>query len=391
MQLFFSMKSIQKLIFFLSSLSLFFILFNHQLFAQGKKLNEKRIEALVVSVLEESKVIEANGNEHPYQRLKILGTSGNYKGKDIIIENGKFDQSTVPKYAVGDRIVVTVGVDQQGKKFFTITDYVRREPLYIITALFVLLTIFIGRKRGIASLIGLVLSFFIIFNVVLPQISSGKDPVLITIGASLIIIPITFYLSHGLNKKTTLAVIGTVISLAITGVLATIFVDATHLTGFASEEAGFLNNIKQGGIDIHALLLAGIIIGLLGVLDDVTISQAAIVFQLKDASPHIPFKELYRRAMDIGRDHIASMANTLILVYAGASLPLLLLFINNPLPFNEVINYEIIAEEIVRTMVASIGLIIAVPITTLLTSLYIEMDKSKKQEKILPPPPHKKQ
>src|SRR3990167_3548556 len=200
------------------------------------------------------------------------------------------------------------------------------------------------------------LSFFVIFTFVLPQILSGKDPIFIAITASLFIIPISFYLSHGLNRKTTAAVIGTIIALVVTGILANVFVDAARLTGFASEEAAFLQQAKPDLINIRGLLLAGIIIGVLGVLDDITVSQSAIVFQLKEANPRIRFDELYMRAMDVGQDHISSMVNTLILVYTGAALPLLLLFIDNPHPFSEVINYEIIADEVVRTLVGSIGL-----------------------------------
>lgn len=342
-----------------------------------------RIEAVVTKVNTDTTIIEENGDKHPYQKLTLLGTSGDYKGKTINVENGKIDQDGIVRYKVGDKVVLSQTLDFQGKPFFTITDYVRRTPLYFLIAIFVGLTIIIGRLRGFTSLIGMAISFGIIFLFILPQISKSYDPVTVTIIASLFIIPITFYLSHGVNKKTTMAVIGTLISLIITGILANIFVDATHLTGFASEEAGFLDAMKNGAINMHALLLAGIIIGLLGVLDDITISQSAVVFQLKDASPKISFKEMYSRAMDVGRDHIASMANTLVLVYAGAALPLLLLFVNNPAPFSEVINYEIIAEEIVRTMTASIGLIIAVPITTFLTSAYLALNNPKEKEQNL--------
>jgi len=170
---------------------------------------------------------------------------------------------------------------------------------------------------------------------------------------------------------------GTLIALIITGILANIFVEAAKLTGFASEEAGFLQVAKGGAINMKGLLLAGIIIGLLGILDDVTVSQAAIVFQLKEANNRLKFNQLYQRAMRVGQDHIASMINTLILVYAGASLPLLLLFIDSPRPFLEVVNYEIIADEVVRTLVGSIGLILAVPLTTLIASLAVSAEKRK--------------
>jgi uncharacterized membrane protein len=162
--------------------------------------------------------------------------------------------------------------------------------------------------------------------------------------------------------------LGTFIALILTGALASFFVQQAHLSGFASEEAGYLDVMKKGSIDIKGLLFAGIIIGLLGVLQDITVSQAAVVYQLKKANAKMKFIDLFTHAMDVGRDHIASMTNTLILVYAGASLPLLLLFINNPLPFSQVVNSEMISQEIVTTLISSIGLIIAVPITTLLTA-----------------------
>ena len=130
----------------------------------------------------------------------------------------------------------------------------------------------------------------------------------------------------------------------------------------------FLQVAKQGTLNIQGLLLAGIIIGLLGILDDVTVSQSSVVFELKKTNPSLKIAELYSKAMNVGKDHIASVVNTLVLVYAGAALPLLLLFINNPMPYEQVVNFEIISEEIVRTLVASIGLILSIPLTTLLAS-----------------------
>jgi len=162
--------------------------------------------------------------------------------------------------------------------------------------------------------------------------------------------------------------------LIITGVLAGFFVESAKLTGFASEEAGFLQIARGGTINIKGLLLAGIIISTLGVLDDVTVSQSSIVNQLKETDKNLSFEKLYQRAMKVGQDHISSMVNTLVLVYTGAALPLFLLFIDNPHPFLEVINYEIVADEIVRTLVGSIGLILAVPITTFIAAMTLEKE-----------------
>ena len=353
--------------------------FVKQEYAQQKPPQSSiRIEGVVVRVLENSQIIEDSGNKHSYQKLELLGTSGSFKGKTFQIENGKYDQSGIIDYKKGDKVVLNVTKDQSGKDDFTITDYVRRTPLLILFLIFVGLAALVGGKRGLTSIIGMVLTFGVLFVIVLPQVLKGFNPVAATVLASFVIIPVTFCLSHGINKKTLCAIAGTFISLFLTGLLAYVFVDASHLTGYASEEASYLNVGRNGAIDIHGLLLAGLIIGLLGILQDITISQAAVVCQLKNANDKLKFYSLFSRAMDVGRDHIASMSNTLILVYAGVSLPLLLLFLTNPLPFSAVINFEIIAEEVVRTLVSSIGLILAVPITTALTVLVVETTSKKK-------------
>lgn len=362
-------------------LSLFF--FPSLSFAQDSLLQpvkEEKLEGVVTKIIEE-KEREFEGIQNKkqlYQKLEIQITKGSKKDTVLTIENGSVPAVTTNKYQAGDELIITATKDFQGKNVYFITDYVRRTPLYWLFFIFVGLTVLIGRKRGLAALIGMAISFLIIFSFILPLIAKGNDPILIAITASLGIIPVTFYLSHGVNKKTTMAVIGTIIALVLTGILATIFVEAAKLTGFASEEAGFLEAAHQGVINMKGLLLAGIIIGVLGILDDITISQAAIVQQLKETAPNISFTKLYSRAMDIGQDHIASVVNTLILVYTGAALPLLLLFTNNPLPFSEVINYEIIAEEIIRTLVASIGLILAVPITTFLAAYFLSASRKEK-------------
>jgi len=320
---------------------------------------EEFFEGRIENILEE--------DEH-YQKLEILVTNGSQKDQKMTVEvGGEFQRVGEPKYKVGDEVVVS--------SFGYITDFVRRRPLIFLFALFALLTLLIGKLWGATSLLGMGFSFLIIFKLILPQILSGKDPILVTIFGSLLIIPATFYLSHGFNKKATIAVGGTLISLVVAGILSKIFVELTHLTGYASEEAGFLQLMKGETVNIRGLLLAGIIIGVLGVLDDITIAQAAVVEQLRYANPNLKPQELFKRAMKIGQDHIASMVNTLILVYTGASLPLLLLFVNNPHPLTEIVNYEIIAEEIVRTLVGSIALILAVPITTFLaTKVYDTID-----------------
>lgn len=341
--------------------------------AQSTSETEEHIEATIIAIAKEE-TLDLNTKDQIVQTIEARLDEGPSVGKIVTITHGTAPTPLGPKLKVGDRVILskTLGLDNQPT--YLVTDYVRTTPLYLLAGLFILLTLIIARLRGFLSLIGMAASFAVIFLFVLPAILKGTNPILASLFASLIIIPISFTISHGLNKKTLSAIIGTVITLSLVGLLSLYFVDATKLSGFASEEAGFLQIVKQGSINIKNLLLAGIIISLLGVLDDITISQAAIVYQLKKANPKLKFTELYKRAMDVGKDHISSLVNTLILVYAGASLPLLILFVDNPHPINQLINYEIVATEIVKTLLASMGLIFAVPVTTLIASYFAEKE-----------------
>jgi len=343
-------------------------------FVLANSPQEESLEAIVTRVVEE-KQIEVMQKKQLYQKLELTVMSGQKENKKIIVENGTMPLANEQKYHLDDKVMVSTMKGMDGKDSYYISDYMRRDALIVLFFIFILVTIFIAKWRGIMSLLGMGISFLIIFTFILPLIASGLNPVVVAIFGSLIIIPISFFLSHGFNKKTLVAIVGTLIALIITGVLSSFFVEAAKLTGFASEEAGFLQVAKQGTINMQGLLLAGIIIGVLGVLDDITISQSSIVFQLKEANNRLSMDELYKRAMDVGQDHISSMVNTLILVYTGAALPLLLLFINNPHPFSQIVNYEIIADEIVRTLVGSIGLVLSVPITTFVATLIASKKK----------------
>lgn len=341
----------------------------------GSEQNEEILEGRVVRILEEENIVpQGMEKSQLYQKLEILITKGSLKERKIIVENGDLAVSNLQNYKIGDKLAINYGRDFANNEVFYITDYIRRDALLWLLVIFVVLAIAVGRWQGAASLLGMGISFGVIFKFILPRIYAGGDPVLIAILGSLVIIPATFFLSHGVNKKTGVAILGTLISLVATGVLASVFVKASRLTGFSSEEAGFLQAYEPGLIDIRGLLMAGIIIGVLGVLDDITVSQSAIVQQLKEVNPKLKPSELYRRAMAVGKDHIASMINTLVLVYTGAALPLLLIFVDNPHHFSEIVNYEFIADEVVRTLVGSSGLILAVPVTTLIAVLAIKQN-----------------
>ncbi len=332
----------------------------------------KSLEAKVIEVIDSGKV-EVNEESYPYQLLKLEVTKGSLLGKEIEVKNGGAMGSgyvmQVETYREGDKLRISHAQDFDGNDIFNIAGHIKRDALLVLFLLFVISVLLVGRVWGVLSIAGMGFSFLVIFGLILPQIMNGVNPVLIAILGSILIIPVTFYVSHGFNKKTHVAVAATFVALIVTGVLASIFVEAAHLTGFASDEAGFLQVQRQGSIDIRGLLLAGIIIGTLGVLDDVTVGQASTVEQLKKANPKATIKDLYTQGMNVGQDHISSMVNTLVLVYAGASLPLLLLFMDGSRSFVEAIDYELIAEEIVRMLVGSIGLVLVAPLATFLAAV----------------------
>lgn len=308
--------------------------------------------------------IITNENENTF----TVDTGNN---KIIEIQKDQVEKRQVD-YKTGDRVVLTE-IDTGQEKLHFITDYIRRPELLILGIIFTLLSIVIGKKYGLFSIVGMFISFVVIFTVIIPGIASGRNPILMTLLGSIVIIPATFYLSHGFNKKTNIAMLGTFISLVITSVLATIFVNISKLSGLASEEAVYLGEMTTD-LNMKGILLASIIIGFLGILDDITVSQAGIIYQLKKANSKLNTIELYKRGMELGRDHITSMINTLVLVYAGASMPLLLLFTRSDRSLLAVLNIEMIAEEIVRTLVGSIGLMIAVPITTLIAAIAFDLE-----------------
>jgi len=321
------------------------------------------IEATVARIIEE-KEIEIMESTQLYQKIELeLSTPDHEK---IIVENGHQPLANIIKYSVNDRVLVNVTNGPKGEEYF-ITDFVRKDSLTLLSAIFLILLIIIAKWKGFLAVLGMLFTFFIVFIFILPRILAGDNPVLIAIIASLMIIPVSFYLAHGLNKKTTIAIFGSLITLIIVTIFGSVFISLGHLTGLSSEEAGMLS-LGQISLNMKGILLAGIVVGALGVLDDITISQAAIVDELVNTAKLTKAKDLYHRAMVIGKDHITSMVNTLVLAYTGASLPLLLIFVNNPHPFGEIINYELIAEEIIRTLIGSIGLILAVPITTFLAA-----------------------
>lgn len=377
------MKSrVGRLFFFFFTASLVFVSFSaSKIFSeepvQTASPKEEIMESVITKIVAEEEV-ELMGETGLSQKLELLIGKGSLAGEKIIIETGAAGIFSAgnPRYVVGDKLLISYFRSAAGEEEnFFIVDYSRKSSLLFLFSVFVVLAVLVGGLWGAAAILGMGFSFLVIFKFILPKIIQGYHPVLIAIIGSLLIIPVTFCLSHGFNKKTYLSILSTAVTLILTGLLSSFFVGSAKLTGFSTEEAGFLQAVASGKIDMAALLLAGIIISVLGVLDDITVAQTAVAFQLKEVSSEISFKELYCRSMKVGRDHISSMINTLVLVYAGMSLPLLLLFIDSSRSFSEAINYELVASEIVRTLVGSVGLVLAVPITTVLASFFLTRGK----------------
>jgi uncharacterized membrane protein len=306
------------------------------------------------------------------QLVKATIDSGAESGKHIEIQLGAGGLD--PDVDPGDKIRVAKapkppkGAPAVAGTGYTLYDFERRGPMLILAALFALVVLAFARWRGALSLAGLAISLALVLVFVVPAILDGKSPLLVAVVGSLAVAFITIPLAHGWGPKSLAALLGTAASLILTALLAVLFTDLTHLTGLSSEEAIFLQ-IGDADVSLQGLLLAGMVIGALGVLDDVTISQASTVLALRRANPGLALRRLFGLALDVGRDHVSATVNTLVLAYVGAALPILLLFSAADLGVSDAVNLEVVAKEIVATLVGSIGLIAAVPITTGLAAL----------------------
>lgn len=317
-------------------------------------------------------------HEQPEAILEVKILNKDLKGQSFNLKPRESALTNVPDFKIGERLMIAKYQSGEMTNLY-IADYDRSNSLIILFGIFVVVVVFVAKLQGLSSILGMIYSFAVLIKIILPLLLNGLNPINIALLAIILIMPVTFYLSHGINKKTTVAIAGTLITLLITSIFSLLFMEMAKLSGLASEEANFLQ-LDRGSINFHGLLLAGIMISALGILDDITVSQASVVTQLKKVQEKISFKKLYHQAMNIGRDHIASMVNTLVLIYTGASLPLLLLFLDYNNSFSEVINYEFMAEEIVKTMISSIGLILAVPITTALACLVMKKNDENHKE-----------
>ena len=296
------------------------------------------------------------------KRIGLVVSEGEFTGERFELE-WPID-STISS---GDGILVDLVETSDGVRQAIFYDFQRGTPMLLLVILFVAAIVVLGRWRGVGALAGLAMSFVVIVVFALPALLEGANSIAVALVTAGAIAFVALFLAHGRGLATAAALLSTLASLALTGLLAWIFLSASKFTGFGDENVGFLDALGSQ-IDPRGLLLAGVVIGSLGVLDDVTVTQVSAVWELKRASPDAGFGELYARALRIGRDHISSTVNTLFLAYAGASLPLLLLFSEAEQNLGSVTTREVVAVEIVRALVGSIGLVASVPISTALAA-----------------------
>jgi uncharacterized membrane protein len=327
------------------------------------------VKAEVVEILEEG-TVQLGEQTQRYQVLQVELLEGEYQGIKTQVEYGK--RQIRPEglnLKPGDQIYVSVTLGPENTLNVFFLDFVRTRPLIWLLLTFIVFSVIISGWKGVRGLIGMAISFAVILGYIIPQILQGKDPVLISVSGAFFLLASSLYLIYGWTLKTHAAVLGTFFSLLLTAFLAHFFVNLTRLTGFGSEDALFLVQQSNVQINLQGLVLGGMLIGALGVLDDLVITQASVSFELHSSNPSMQFTELFKRSMRVGQDHVAATVNTLVLAYAGAALPMLLLFSLGGENLNYLLNLEYVTEEIVRTLVGSLGLIAAVPLTTLLSCL----------------------
>ncbi|WP_433857313.1 YibE/F family protein [Streptomyces kronopolitis] len=316
----------------------------------------------------------ASARGKPCQQATIEVTTGENAGRTF---RTVVTPDALRHYTAGQDVVVAYSPKAPKELQYSVSDVDRSLPMWVLAAVFALAVVLVGRLRGILALVALAASFVVLTLFILPAILQGSDPLVVAVVGGSAIMLIALYLCHGLTARTSVAVLGTLASLLLIGLLGSVFINWALLTGNTDDTTGLVHGLYPD-IEIRGLLLAGIIIGSLGVLDDVTVTQTAAVWELKEADPSAGWRKLYGAAMRIGRDHIASVVNTLVLAYAGAALPLLLLFSIAQSSVGTVATSEVVAEEVVRTLVGSIGLVAAVPLTTLLAALVVSADRKER-------------
>ncbi len=328
------------------------------------------VRAEVKTIIEQGETT-LGSHKQTYQIARVKILEGKYAGLEMEVDYGK-RQIRPDEYDLkpGERILVSLSKTPDGVVNAYFVDFVRAPALLALTALFVAAIVLISAWKGIRALLSMAFSLVVIIGYVIPNILAGKDPLTVSVIGSAILLAITLYLTYGWTLKTHAAALSMVLVLLLAGGLSALFVVFARLNGAGDENALFLTQMMNAPVNLRGLLLGGMIIGALGVLDDLVTTQAAAVFELRHANPNFNFRALYAAAMRIGQDHVAATVNTLILAYAGASLPMMLMFSLGGGDYGFLVNFSFIAEEIVRSLAGSLALIAAVPLTTVISIFF---------------------
>lgn len=325
------------------------------------------VKAEVLEVVKEyERPITGTTASTTVQEMRIILLQGRNEGEVVRLENDLL------VLEVGDEIFVNHQRSIDGTEYYVFKDIERRGPLLVLVAVFMALVIWLSRWQGVRAIISLALSIGAILFLLIPVLLAGWPPALAALLVAGLVLAVTLFFTHGFKPRVVITFIGTFGAVAVTCLIAFIWTTWMRFTGFGDDESVYLNFATGGTIDLVGLLLGGIIVGLLGVLDDVAITQASVVEELKSANPKFGFKDLYERALRVGRDHVGSLVNTLALAYAGTALPMLLLYAFSASSPLVLLNQEVIAAEVLRIMVGSIGLILAVPFTTAMAAWYFK-------------------
>ena len=331
-------------------------------FAQEEAAGEI-LKGKVVEVVSETE--EVNFLKDEPVTIQNLKVKDNKMGEIVDVYN---DYAVV---SVGQKVFYSVNDFGEGNYQNFLVEVSRTNQIILLTILFIVVVAFFSGLKGIRSLFSLILSFFAIIFIMIPLILKGVDPLIIGPLLSFLILFFAIFFSYGFNKVSTVAFVGTSITVIFTSILAFVSIKLFSLSGISDGTLVYLSFLPDVSINLINLIIAGIIIGVLGVLDDIAVTQVAVVRELYLANEKITSKEVYQRAIRVGQDHVSALVNTLVLAYTGVALPLILYFKLSNGSFESIISSELVATEIVRTIVGSIGVVLAVPITTILAVKFL--------------------
>jgi uncharacterized membrane protein len=337
------------------------------------------VRGVILGVIEEKEEADPfTGETIVNQRLQVRITSGAYKGREVEAYNhGVSNPVFQLDVSKGSKVILALEMEDDDIIQVYIADYLREPQIYTLTALFIILLLAIGWRKGAKSLCSLLITMALVWWVLIPGLLKGYNPVLYTVAVSTVATAVTMFTVAGFGWKSIAASLGTIAGVGVAGLLALIMGKAAHLTGFGTEEAAMLLYLPHDvQLDIQGLLFAGIIIGALGAVMDVSMSIASAVEEVKTVNPELSIKALMKSGMNVGRDIMGTMSNTLILAYTGSSVPLLLIFTAYQESFLKMINLDMIASEIVRALCGSIGMVLVAPITAVIAGFLFGAKKT---------------